>query len=281
MQELKLTVDYEEFENGKLIEEEIAKLAGSPEAATLHSLIIGEWGHAYENSSEKAVQALVKHSADFPALRKLFIGDMSYEECEISWIIQSDLAPLLIAYPELQSLKVQGGSELSFSSLQHDKLEELIIITGGLSTDVLSSIAEAELPSLTRLELYFGVEDYGFDGDLDTILSVIPAGKYPNLKYLGLKNSELQDKISIALIEHEVLDRIEVLDLSLGTLTDKGGEALLSSPRIQKLKKIDLNYHYMSDELVQRWQESGLPVDVSDQQETDDEEDWRYPSITE
>lgn len=281
MQELKLLVDYDDVENGKRIEDEIEKLAGSPEAATLHSLIIGDWGESYETSSKTTVEALVKHSAAFPALRKLFIGDMSYEECEISWIVQSDLSPLLTAYPELQTLKVQGGNELSFSSLQHDKLEELVIITGGLGKDVIKSIAESELPNLTKLELYFGVEDYGFDGELEDILSVISSGKFPKLSYLGLKNSELQDEIAIALCEHEILDRIEVLDLSLGTMTDKGGEALLSCPRIQKLKKIDLSYHYMSDEMVKRWQASGLPVDVSEQQETDDDEDWRYPSITE
>ncbi len=37
----------------------------------------------------------------------------------------------------------------------------------------------------------------------------------------------------------------------------------------------------MSDDMITRWRASGLPVDVSDQQKSDDDEDWRYPSITE
>lgn len=281
MTELKLSVDYEEFEGGKRIEDEIEELANSPEGAALTSLIIGEWGHSFENSSEDVVEALVKHSAGFPSLRRLFIGDMSSEECEISWIVQSDLSPLLSAFPELQSLTIQGGNELKLSSLRHDKLEELIMITGGLPKSVLHRIAESELPELRKLELYLGVEDYGFNGGLEDVMSAIPPGKFPKLTYLGLKNSEIQDDIAIAICDHEILDRLETLDLSLGTLSDKGGEALLACPRIKNLKKLDLNYHYMSSKLAGRWQASGLPVDVSDQQDIDEEEDWRYPSITE
>ncbi|OBR63461.1 hypothetical protein A7K91_17015 [Paenibacillus oryzae] len=281
MTELKLTVDYDEYENGKRMENEIEKLANSPESAQLSSLIIGEWGQSYENSSKETVEALVKHSARFPSLRKLFIGDMSSEECEISWIIQSDLSPLLSAFPELQSLTIQGGNELELSRLEHDKLEELIIITGGLPQSVLKSIAGANLPNLRKLELFLGVEDYGFDGGLEDVMGVIPPGKFPKLTYLGLKNSELQDEIAIALCDHDILEQLETLDLSLGTLSDKGGEALLACPRIKSLKKLDLNYHFMSDEMVSRFESSGLPVDVSDQQDLDEEEDWRYPSITE
>lgn len=56
---------------------------------------------------------------------------------------------------------------------------------------------------------------------------------------------------------------------------------LLASDRIKKLKALNLSHHYMSDDMISRWKQSGLPVDVSDKQESDDEEDWRYPSITE
>lgn len=278
---VKLSIGYDDYEEGKRMEEEIERLSSSPEASALTSLTIGDWGQAYENSSEEAVQALVKHSASFPALRGLFIGDMGYEECEISWINQSDLSPLLPAYPELQSLTVQGGTDLRLSHLQHDKLEELIIITGGLGRNVLADIAAASLPNLQKLELYLGVEDYGFDGGLEDLLPLIEPGKFPKLTYLGLKNSEIEDEIAAALADAPILDQLETLDLSLGTLSDTGAEALLASERIKGLKQLNLSRHYMSDEMVERWKSSGLPVDVSDQQKSDDDDDWRYPSITE
>ncbi|MEK4009059.1 STM4015 family protein [Paenibacillus sp. FSL H3-0333] len=281
MTAVKLSIDYDAFEEGKRMETEIEHLSGSPEAAGLTSLTIGDWGQAYENSSEEAVQALVKHSASFPALRKLFIGDMSYEECEISWINQTDLSPLLSAYPELQSLTAQGGTDLRLSQLQHDKLEELIIITGGLSKAVLADIAASRLPNLRKLELYLGVDNYGFDGGLEDLLPLIEPGKFPNLTYLGLKNSEIQDEIAAALADAPILDQLHTLDMSLGTLSDTGAEALLASERVKGLKLLNLSHHYMSDEMMQRLKDSGLPVDVSDQQQADDDDDWRYPSITE
>lgn len=281
MTEVKLAVGYDEYEDGQRMNTEIERLSASPEAAQLTSLIIGDWGQAYENSSDEVVEALVKHSGSFPALRKLFIGDMSYEECEISWITQTDLSPLLPAYPELQSLTIQGGTDLGLSKLQHDKLEELIIITGGLSKKVLAEIAAGSLPNLRRLELYLGVDNYGFDGSLEDLLPLIEPGKFPQLTYLGLKNSEIQDEIAEALADAPILDQLHTLDLSLGTLSDKGAEALLASERIKKLQALNLSYHYMSDDMITRWRASGLPVDVSDQQKSDDDEDWRYPSITE
>ncbi|WP_238652390.1 STM4015 family protein [Paenibacillus piscarius] len=281
MTAVKLSIDYDAFEEGKRMETEIERLSSSPEAATLTSLTIGDWGQAYEQSSEVAVEALVKHKASFPALRKLFIGDMSYEECEISWINQTDLSPLLPAYPELQSLTAQGGTDLRLSQLQHDKLEELIIITGGLSKAVLADIAASRLPNLRKLELYLGVDNYGFDGGLEDILPLIEPGKFPKLTYLGLKNSEIQDEIAAALADAPILDQLDTLDMSLGTLSDEGAEAILASERVKGLKHINLSYHYMSDEMMDRLKNSGLPVDVSDQQDSADDDDWRYPSITE
>lgn len=281
MTEVKLSIGYDEFEEGQRIGTEIEKLGNSPEGASLTSLIIGDWGQAYENSSEVVVEALVAHSANFPSLRKLFIGEMSYEECEISWITQSDLSPLLPAFPELQSLTIQGGNELSLRDLNHHKLEELIIISGGLGKGVLGNIASSQLPNLRKLELYLGVDNYGFDGSLADILPLIAPGKFPNLTYLGLKNSEIQDEIAVAVADAPILEQLDTLDLSLGTLSDVGAEVLLASDRIKGLKALNLSHHYMSEKMIDRWTKSGLPVDVSDKQETDDEEDWRYPSITE
>lgn len=222
MTEVKLSIGYDEFEEGQRIGTEIEKLSSTPESSSLTSLIIGDWGQAYENSSEEVVEALVTHSASFPALRKLFIGEMGYEECEISWITQSDLSPLLPAFPELQSLTIQGGNELSLAELKHDKLEELIIISGGLGKAVLDHIATSQLPNLRKLELYLGVEDYGFDGSLADLLPLIEVGKFPKLTYLGLKNSQIQDEIAGALANAPILDQLDTLDLSLGTLSDEG-----------------------------------------------------------
>ncbi len=279
MSEVKLAVAYEDYENGVTIKQLIAELVAKPESKELESLIIGDWGGSYENDSSTVVEALVQSKDAFPKLRKLFIGDMDSEECEVSWIMQSDLAPLLTAFPELTSLTIQGSTDLSLKPARHEKLEELVIICGGLGKSVLDSIAQAHFPRLKKLELYLGVDNYGFDGTLEDVLQVAQPGLFPELTYLGLKDSEIQDEIAAALADAPILDQLHTLDLSMGTLTDAGAEALLNSERVKKLRHLDLSHHFMSEKMMKRWKQSGLPVDISDAQDEDDE--YRYPALTE
>lgn len=281
MSEIKLAIDYDQYEDGVKLVDLIEQAANEASSQEVSSIIIGDWGGAYENDSSDTVEALVRLNSRFPNLRKLFIGDMSFEECEVSWIMQSNLAPLLTAYPELTSLTIKGSTGLELEPASHSKLEELIIICGGLGQSVIRSISEGQFPSLTKLELYLGVDEYGFDGDLEDVLTLIKPGKFPKLSYLGLKNSELQDEIAIALADAPILDQLQTLDLSMGTLTDSGAEALLASDKVKRLQHVDLSYHYMSDAMIARWKESGLSVNVDDQQDADDDEDYRYPSLTE
>lgn len=279
MSEVKLTVAYEDYENGVQMKQLIEKLAAQPESKELESLVIGDWGGSYENDSSSVVEALVQAKEAFPKLRKLFIGDMDSEECEVSWIMQSNIAPVFTAFPELTSLTVQGSTGLSLNPARHEKLEELVIICGGLGKDVLDSIAQAHLPRLKKLELYLGVDSYGFDGTLEDVLQVAEPGKFPELVYLGLKDSEIQDELAAALADAPILDQLHTLDLSMGTLTDAGAEALLNSDRVKKLQRLDLSHHYMSEKMIKRWRQFGLNVDVSDAQGEDDE--YRYPALTE
>ncbi|PYY30767.1 STM4015 family protein [Paenibacillus illinoisensis] len=280
MQEVKLTISYDDYENGIRMENLIRELAAKPEVGSLESLLIGDWGQAYESSPDEFMNVLIELAPSFPSLKKLFIGDMGFEECEVSWIIQTNLTPLLKAFPELKSFTVKGSSGLSLEPLQHAKLEELVIICGGLPQEVLASITNAQLPELRKLELYLGVDDYGFDGSLEDVLRLLEQGRFPKLVYLGLKDSDIQDDIAKAVAQAPIVDQLEILDLSQGTLSDEGAEALLASDKIKKLKHLDLSYHYMTDEMLIRWKRSGLSVDVSDQQQSD-EDDWRYPSLTE
>ncbi|MDT0126297.1 STM4015 family protein [Paenibacillus sp. RRE4] len=280
MQEVKLVVSYDDYEDGTRMETLLRDLAAKPEAATLDSLIIGDWGQAYENSPQEFKDTLIELAPSFPALKQLFIGDMESEECEVSWIVQTNLAPILQAFPNLTSFVIKGSSGLELEPLQHSKLEELIIICGGLPKKVLHSIAAAELPELRKLELYLGVEDYGFNGSLEDVLPLLEKGRFPKLEYLGLKDSEIQDEIAKAAADASILEQIQILDFSEGTLSDEGAEALLASEQIKQLKHLNLSYHFMTDEMMERFKQSGMSVDVSDQQESD-EDDWRFPMLTE
>ena len=209
---------------------------------------------------------------------------MDYEECEVSWIEQGDYSNLLKALPNLKSLTIKGSNELSLGNIDHNNLEELEIICGGLPTSVIKQIASARLPKLKKLNLYFGVEDYGFDGTSDDIASILKADYIKNLTYLGLGDSEIQDEIVEKVVESKNLYNIKTLDLSNGTLTDKGGQMILDNISMFKgLDKLDLTYHYLSEEMMQNLRNTGINVILDEANEPDeyDGEVYYYPMLTE
>ena len=64
---------------------------------------------------------------------------------------------------------------------------------------------------------------------------------------------------------------METLDLSLGTLTDQGGQLLLEEiPKWPNLKNLDVHYNYLSDEMAEKLNKLSLTVDTSEQNEPDE-----------
>ena len=129
-----------------------------PAASEVAALVIGVWENAYDPpfSSERIVEALVASAGRLPSLKALFLGDVIAEECEISWIQQSDVTSLFDAYPLLEHFRVRGGSGLVIGTLRHGSLKSLVIETGGLDAAVVRGVGSSDLPSLEHLELWLG-----------------------------------------------------------------------------------------------------------------------------
>ncbi|NKB18732.1 MAG: hypothetical protein HC770_13150 [Pseudanabaena sp. CRU_2_10] len=146
-----------------------------------------------------------------------------------------------------------------------------------------AKFCNAQLPELEHLELWLGIEDYGSDTTVDDLQPILTDRLFPKLRYLGLRDSEIADRIAIALADAPVLEQIKVLDLSLGTLRDVGAEALLNNPAIAQLEKLDIHHHYVSDELVTRLEELGIELDASDRQEEEEygDESYFYVAVSE
>src|SRR5688500_2388943 len=90
-----------------------ATLTEDPKAPQLEAIVVGLWSPEDSGvNSEGVVEALVAAKARLGNLKHLFIGDIVSEECECSWIQQSDMTPLLNAFPNLQSLSIRGGEGL-------------------------------------------------------------------------------------------------------------------------------------------------------------------------
>lgn len=251
----------EKWSGDENITDKLETLLQDPEASSLEALVFGYWGY---NSSSNVVDALVAAHKQLTNLKAVFIGDVEDRENMISWIRQSDISPLLAVYPNLEVLQVRGGNGLEFSPWWHDKLKALTVETGGLSRQTIAQICAQELPALEYLELWLGSDEYGGDSTIHDIMPII-SGKFPKLRYLGLRNSEYSDDIAYAVMQSPALARLIELDLSMGTLGDEGAEALLNSPVINQLDTLNVADNYLSRGIIPRLSQLNCQVIVNNQ----------------
>ncbi|MFI2376321.1 STM4015 family protein [Streptomyces sp. NPDC018964] len=268
--------------------EAFARFRSAVDTTRVRALIVGAWEDAYERSSAGIVEALVAARDRMPGLRALFLGDMHFEECEISWITQTDVTPLPAAFPDLEEFGVRGGKDLAFTALRHDKLRKLVVETGGLPVDVVRGAGASELPALEHLDLWLGTSWYGADTEVADLEPILSGDRLPRLRHLALRNSDIQDEIAAAMASAPVVARLEVLDLSMGTLGDDGATALLGGQPLTHLKKLDLHHNYLSEPVRQRIQHTleaaGVEVDLDPDDadaDEDEDEDERFVSVGE
>jgi hypothetical protein len=230
--------DMEESQYQQLLE----SLLSDPSASKLEALVLGEWIEPYDKS---ILDTLVEIAPRLPKLKALFVGDMTAGSSDISAIVQGDYAPVLAAFSNLETLCIRGGTGLAFSPCRHEKLKSLTIETGGLSGSTIAMLCSLDLPNLQYLELWLGSKNYGGDSTLADLEPILSGKAFPKLRYLGLRNAEYTDDIAQALAHSPILEELVELDLSMGTLTDKGATALIDCPAAQSLDILDLSANYL------------------------------------
>ncbi len=281
--------DYDDYEeNGKNAETMVQDILEDPELPELYGIIIGSWGGTWEEGCQALIDGLIKNKDKFSHIRKLFIGDMDYEECEVSWIIQGNYSKLWAAMPQLEELTIKGSTDLELGEIDLPNLKSFEIICGGLPAEVIKSIQNAKMPALERLVLYIGSDDYGFDGNADTIRELLEKSDFKKLRYLGIVDSEIQDELAEVVLDSKYMNQIETLDLSYGTLTDKGSAVIAEKiGNYPNVKKIELEWHFMSDDGVSRLkaavEKAGKEIRIEEQQEAEeyDDEVYYYAMLTE
>ncbi len=247
----------------------------------LRALVIGSWiGDDSQFASTEIVKYLVDHRDKLPGLKAIFLGDITYEENDISWIEQSDVSPLLVAYPKLEALRIRGGNSLKFSALRHESLQQLIVEAGGLHRSVIREICQCEFPNLQHLELWLGIENYGWDGGVEDLQPILAGSRFPKLNYLGIRNSDIVDDIVPVVVNSPILAQLQVLDLSNGALTDIGARSLLNIPGNIPMRELNLTHHYMTPAMVERLRSHfECPVVADDGKDPNDE--WRSVLVSE
>ncbi|AEV83291.1 hypothetical protein ACWT_2269 [Actinoplanes sp. SE50] len=251
--------------------------------ATTETLVIGAWGYAAFRPAP--IRQLVDAAPRLPRLRALFLGDITGDECEVSWMKVGDVSPLLTAFPALRALQVRGGEDFRFSPVRNDSLRRLVVESGGLGSAFTTAVLASSFPELTDLELWLGTSEYGGDTSLADLRPLLDGTLFPRLRRLGLRNAESADEIAVALAQAPVVARLESLDLSMGTLGDTGATALLAGQPLTHLRRLDLRHHYMSAEVAAAVVGAlpGVEVDIDDPQEDDvfDDVAYRYTAVSE
>ena len=80
------------------------------------------------------------------------------------------------------------------------------------------------------------------------------------------------------------MNQVERLELSMGSLTDKGGQLLVDTlPEYPNVKELDIHYNFLSDEMVESIEKLPIEIDASEQNEPDEynNELYYYPMLTE
>ncbi|WP_198139190.1 HEAT repeat domain-containing protein [Crocosphaera chwakensis] len=223
--------------------EEFANLLTDSQASEIEALYCG-LGSEGQYLFGQYLEAICDAKDQLPNLKALFIGDDAQRQFRESYLDVFDIRPFLEAYPKLEVLQVSGSFfvyPLECEGFRHENLKTLIIETVDLSNYNLTQICNLDLPMLEYLEIWLGIKIYSIDNELDSLF----LGKsFPNLKYLGLKSAGPADIIAEKIINSSLLDRLLILDLSMGCLTDEGANLLRNFPKIEKLHTLDISENY-------------------------------------
>lgn len=269
-------------------DEMIPRLVHSPAARFLRKVGLGIMTPDDSQGGIDLGTHALAQAGHLPTIRDLHIGAFEYPtDTEISWSDVGDVGQIYEVVPNLEFLHVQGGS-IDLGNLVHPKLKGLKLETGGLPGAAVEEVASGDLPELLNLEMWLGADDYGAGAEMSMLAPLLEGKVYPKLQRLGLMNTELSDEIAAALPGSEILRRIEVLDLSMGTLLDRGARHILdNADAFRHLHSLDLDQNFLSDEICSELQAAlGQDVKLSmrHQEEPDEEDDgeyWTYVSVGE
>jgi uncharacterized protein (TIGR02996 family) len=247
-----------------------------PSAKFMREIVIGVFD---TEDGQPEYAGLLKTMSKLPipqTLRRLAFDIGSFQ---ISW---SKLGNVSLLYPQLGNLEEllikNGAFDLGKMSLPN--LKKLDIVTGGFTKANMASVANAKLPKLESLCLYFGDENYGANCTIKDVKPVLDGKGFERVKHLGLCNAEFENDIAKAMPTSKIVKQLETLDLSKGQMTDEGAEALIAGAKaLSHLKRIDVSHNFLSDAMQKKLKKALPKIEIGDQEKADG--DYRYVQVAE
>ncbi|MGC4119443.1 MAG: hypothetical protein QM765_33725 [Myxococcales bacterium] len=260
----------------------VAALLALPSARFLRALAIGCPSVHEEGVLEQVHGALVA-AGPRPTLQQLSLETDQDEEM-LSWTSAGPLRPLARLYPRLRVLKVHAGGFDLADGPEFPLLRELTLQTCGLTAANLEGLGATGWPSLEKLELWAGSRSYQVELATGDVLPLLRPEGFPKLKHLGLMNLEFTDELCGLLPQLPLMAQLESLDLSMGTMTDAGAQALLEqAPRLRHLGRLRVAENYLSPAAVAGLAALGVPLEAGEQREAEEFEGQlhRYAAVGE
>jgi hypothetical protein len=266
------------WEDKVLFADLVKQLASSPNAAQVEALVIGAFDNDSLELPDSAIAEIVAAAPAFPKMKGLFFGDIAQERSEISWINCGNQATLAHAFPKLEILRIRGNGAGSLTNLTLPSLRSLTIETGGLQPQVVRNVLTADLPSLRKLSLWLGTPDYGGETTVADLAPLFEGRVHSGLTHLGLPNSAISDEVAEAFSRSPLIDTVEELDFSRGTIGDAGLAALTRMGPTPRLRALDISHHYAGPDalgaLETEMRKRNVRIDTSDPQTEEDDERW-------
>ena len=263
----------------------LATLFVHPSARFLRELVIG---HAGSQAGEGLDSVIALIASDAPAtLRALHLGAFDLGDMSMSTSDIGSLAPLWSA-PRLAGLErlVAQGVEIELGEIDAPALGHLEIRTTALARDACTALAAARCPKLHTLIVWCSAMDedgYARDDgptrdDLAALVASIAARALP-LRTLGLVNATDTDALVAPILRAPWAAELETLDLSRGTLGDRGAALLVEGrTRLPRLTRLDVTASFLSAAAVARLVDAFPEVVADDLRPTDDD---RFPAVLE
>ncbi len=262
------------------ITEKLEQLVKLSNVGQIDTLVIGSYEDSYDISATFILDKLIEHKDKLSSLKHLFIADMDSEECEISWIQQADYTDFYQHFPDLESFGVKGGQGLTLGEIKLPKLKNLVIESGGIEGDVITDLCKSNLPDLEYLEIWLGTEDYGCSVTVDQLKPILD-GKFPKLKYLGLKNYYLGDDLAVALKGASIINSLNTLDISMSVLKDAGAQALYENDDLLKLDHLNCRHHFISEDWMAKLTKKFSVQNINLEDKEEPYDDWYFVEIGE
>jgi predicted DNA-binding WGR domain protein len=226
-----------------------------------------------------------------PRLRELRFDAWEYSQSEISWIPFGDLGFAWSQLPALEVLHIKSGRGGKLGGLELPRLKTFIRESGGLAETeikaVLDALRSGHMPMLEHLELWFGSPNYGATGSLPMIRPILDGVGLERLRHLGIVNCAFVDDVVDALALSRILPQLDSLDLSRGTLAERGTEFLVAhAPAFRHLASIDLSRNLLVASEVAQIRavlDNVIVVDQRERDDTDEDDDdgYRYVAVGE